>query len=158
MQEDIGHIKRSLARALAEKEKDKQENRIRYDIPACMIHHPKRCPSDCLSSKHMAFHRSHKRNRFVWGGNSGGKTVLGMTEMVMRMCFSKHPYNGLQLPHPAFHRIEFESFRNWESYYLPLLKEWIPKSMLMSNKWELWKCACVHLPDERNLLDWKHFL
>lgn len=132
---DISHIKRSLARALAEKEKDRQENRIRYYIPACTLHHPKRCPVDCAHSKHLAFHQSLARSRFLFGGNSSGKTICGMTEMVMRMCFSKHPYNGLTLPHPAFHRIEFESFRNWESYYIPLLREWIPRNMLIGNSW-----------------------
>lgn len=132
---DINHIKRSLARALAEKEKDAKENKIRYYLPACFLHFPQRCPGDCVSSKHASFHRSLARNRFVFGGNSSGKTILGLTEMVIRMCYNVHPYNGLQLPHPAFHRIEFESFRNWESYYLPLLKEWIPRSMLVGNSW-----------------------
>lgn len=132
---DVSYIKRSLAKALAEKERDKQENKIRYYLPACLAHFPKRCPDDCSSSKHISFHKSLARNRFVFGGNSSGKTILGLTEMVMRMCFSKHPYSGITLPHPAFHRIEFESFRNWESYYLPLLKEWIPKKMLLGDSW-----------------------
>lgn len=133
--EDVAHIKRALARAMAQKEKDTQEYRIKYYLPACLAHFPARCPVDCSSSKHMSFHKSLARNRFVFGGNSSGKTVLGLTEMVIRSCFSKHPYSGLPLPHPAFHRIEFESFRNWESYYLPLLKEWIPRKMLLGDSW-----------------------
>lgn len=133
--DDVAHIKHALARALAEKEKDAQENRIRYYLPACLSHFPGRCPEGCGSSKHLDFHRSLARNRFVFGGNSSGKTILGLTEMVMRMCFSKHPYSKIELPHPAFHRIEFESFRNWESYYLPLLKEWIPRKMLVGESW-----------------------
>lgn len=132
---DVSHIRRSLAKALAEKEKDKQENRIRYYLPACLAHYPARCPADCKTSKHLDFHKSPARNRFVFGGNSSGKTVLGLAEMVMRTCFAKHPFTGQQLPHPAFHRIEFESFRNWESYYLPLLKEWIPRKMLVGDSW-----------------------
>lgn len=132
---EVARIKRALARALAEKDNDRQENKIKYYIPACRQHHPIRCPDDCPDSKHLAFHQSRKRNRFIWGGNSGGKTILGLTEMVIRACFSKHPFSGLDLPHPAFHRIEFESFRNWESYYLPLLKEWIPAKMLVGNSW-----------------------
>jgi len=132
---DVSHIKRALARALKEKERDRQENKIRYYLPACLAHFPKRCPSDCRSSKHLAFHQSMARNRFVFGGNSSGKTVMGLTEMVIRMSFHKHPYNGLDLPHPAFHRVEFESFRNLESYYLPLFKEWVPKSLLINGSW-----------------------
>lgn len=134
-EDNIGHIKRSLAKALAEKERDRQENRIRYYLPACVAHFPGRCVSDCGNSKHLSFHRSLARSRFVFGGNSSGKTIMGLAEMVMRMCFQKHPYSQIDLPHPAFHRIEFESFRNWESYYLPLLKEWIPRKMLVGNSW-----------------------
>lgn len=132
---DIAHIRRSFAKALAERDRDKQENKIRYYNPACLFHFPKRCPSDCTQSKHLDFHKSRAKTRFFVGGNSSGKSYGGMAEMIMRMCFKTHPYNGLALPHPAFHRIEFESFRNLESYYLPLLKEWVPRSMLIGNSW-----------------------
>lgn len=131
----IAEIKDQLARARLRASSLSSENAILAYRPCCTIHHPHPCPGDCLSSKHRQFHASTAKNRFVFGGNSGGKTILGVSEMIMSSTFNKHPVNGRPLPHPAFHRVTFESFRMLETYYIPLFKEWMPRDMLVGNSW-----------------------
>lgn len=135
MSDDVQAIKTMLVKARARQKSIESDNKILGYVPCCTEHHPQRCSDDCKTSKHFDFHRSIARNRWVFGGNSAGKSRLGLAETVIHATFNKHPFSGVDLPHPAFHRIGFESFRNFESYYMPLLKEWIPKSMLLGGSW-----------------------
>lgn len=128
-------LKERLARAKIKAKAIETENRILAYRPCCRVHHPGPCPGDCLSSKHRLFHASTARNRFVFGGNSGGKSILGIAESIIHGTFNVHPFSKIALPHPANHRVTFESFRMLESYYLPLFKEWMPRSMLVGDSW-----------------------
>lgn len=132
---DVAEIKEQLVRARLRKSQIEQDHKIVGYTPCCVACHPAPCASGCLASKHLAFHRSTARNRFVFGGNSGGKTILGVSESVIHSTFNKHPWSGVDLPHPACHRVTFESYRMLESYYLPLFKEWMPRNMLIGGSW-----------------------
>lgn len=132
---DVAEIKEQLIRARLRKGQIEADNKIVGYTPCCVVCHPNPCVGDCSSSKHLSFHRSTARNRFVFGGNSGGKTILGVSESVIHSTFNQHPWSKIPLPHPACHRVTFESYRMLESYYLPLFKEWMPRSMLVGNSW-----------------------
>lgn len=132
---DVAAIKTALTKARIRKHTIEAENKILGYKPCCKAHYPSPCPTGCNESKHVQFHNSTAKNRWAFGGNSSGKTILGVSEMVIHATFNTHPFSGVPLPHPAFHRVGFESFRNFESYYMPLLKEWIPKSMLLGGSW-----------------------
>lgn len=132
---DVAAIKEALVKARLRQRTIESENRILGYRPCCVAHHPNACPIDCNSSKHLQFHKSLAKSRWFFGGNSSGKSVAGLAEHVIHTTFNTHPYSGVKLPHPAFHRMGFESFRNLESYYLPILKEWIPRKMLVGGSW-----------------------
>src|SRR5258708_7045574 len=127
----VAEIEEQLVRARLRQSKIERGNKDVGYRPCCVGCHPTDCVDGCLNSKHLSFHRSTARNRFVFGGNSGGKTILGVSELVIHSTFSQHPFSGIVLPHPANHRVTFESYRMMESYYLPLFKEWMPRSMLV---------------------------
>lgn len=132
---EIATIKEQLVRARARQSHIIEENKILGYAPCCTEHHGAACPDPCGTSKHVAFHRSRAKNRWAFGGNSSGKSFLGVAEGVIHYTFKTHPFSHLELPHPGFHRIGIESFRKFESFYMPLLKEWIPRKMLLGGSW-----------------------
>ena len=58
---------------------------------------------DKIHEKQLAFHKSNKRNRWVFGGNRSGKTECGAVEVVY-MARGNHPYREL-------------AFQWWFSYH-----------------------------------------
>lgn len=130
----VAEIKEQLVRARLKQARVEAQNKIVGYRPCCVVCHPGACRC-AVASKHLSFHQSRARNRFVFGSNSGGKSWLGVTELVIHATFNVHPFNGLTLVHPANHRLMFESFRMLEIYYIPLLKQWIPRSMLVGGSW-----------------------
>lgn len=134
------------AQAVREMQKRISDNKIRYYHPCCVKHGgrmpdnwpddlqwiPKPCPTfQCPDSKHVKFHSSKARQRFVFGGNRASKTFTLTKEAVFLQCFKVHPYTGEKLWTGRRNgRILAQDYALITEKHLPELKEWIPKSFL----------------------------
>ena len=87
------------------------------------------------SDKHLDFHKSNKPIRIVFGPNQCGKTIMGMTELVMRACLKKHMVTGAPNVAPGRYRIFTDSFKKAEEHVIPLLKEWVPRKWMTNGSW-----------------------
>lgn len=123
------------------------DNKLLYYLPCCKVHDPSGerlpCPANpCLSSKHAQFHMSDKKIRIVFGGNRAGKSILGLSEMLMLASLRAHPYRGSKNPGKGRYRIYNSDYGIIEKLTLALVQEWIPKSVLRGEgetKGEAWK-------------------
>lgn len=87
------------------------------------------------SPKHQAFHNSTKPIRWVFGPNQCGKSVLGLSELVMSACFKEHPFTKRPNPKSGRFRIFTDKFQKVEEHVIPLLKEWVPRKWLKHGNW-----------------------
>lgn len=112
-----------------------EENKILYYEPCCRVHGPEKCPAyPCPDSYHTKFHASKSKRRVVFGGNRSGKSVMGVTELIMNTCLDKHPWTQIPNKFPSRNRVFCSDFAVIEKHILPLLKEWIPKNSLFGGK------------------------
>lgn len=88
------------------------------------------------SDKHLAFHKSTKPVRAIFGGNRSGKSFCGLMELLFHACLAKHPYTGIPNPKRGHYRIFTTRFSIAEEFIIPMLKEWVPKKWLRGGKWE----------------------
>lgn len=102
------------------------------DWPLDQVWWPNKCPTFlCPDSKHVQFHLSRKRNRVVFGGNRSSKTFTCHKELIMRMCYKKHPFTGEVFRTGDRHgRILAQDYSLHEKKHLPDLYEWIPQAAL----------------------------
>lgn len=123
-----------------------EANPILTYVPCCALHggrkpddwqkdkpwFPKKCPTfPCPDSKHVKFHMSRARNRVVFGGNRSSKTFTCHKEVVMRMCYKKHPFTGEVFRTGDRHgRVLAQDYSLHEKKHLPDLKLWIPQAAL----------------------------
>lgn len=87
------------------------------------------------SPKHVEFHRSTKPIRWVFGPNQCGKSILGLSELVMNACFVKHPFTQRINPKSGRWRIFTDKFQKVEEHVIPMLKEWVPRKWLKHGNW-----------------------
>lgn len=88
------------------------------------------------SDKHMAFHKSTKPVRAIFGGNRSGKSFCGLMELLFHACFDKHPYTGIPNPKAGHYRIFTTRFSIAEEFIVPMLQEWIPKKWFRGGSWK----------------------
>lgn len=131
-------------------------------IPCCATHggrkpddwpldeawYPAKCPSfPCPDSKHIKFHSSNARIRFVLGGNRSSKTFTCAKEFLMLMSYKTHPFTKRPLrPGDRHGRILAQDYAIHEKKHIPEIKEWIPKNVLRdgikyATKQEAWENA-----------------
>src|SRR5258708_7922389 len=84
--------------------------------------------------KHVAFHKSKAFIRAVFGGNRSGKTIAGLVELLFHACLKKHPFTHEVNRIPGRFRIFCQDFATIEKLMIPLLKEWIPLSLLQKGE------------------------
>lgn len=87
------------------------------------------------SDKHLAFHKSLKPVRAIFGGNRSGKTFCGMMELLFHACLKKHPFTGIKNKARGRYRIFTSSFSVAEKLIIPMLQEWIPKKWYRGGNW-----------------------
>ena len=87
------------------------------------------------SPKHLAFHSSSKLIRIVFGGNRSGKSYAGLSELLFRACFKKHPFTHEVNPIKGKYRIFVPTFKVEANFLIPLLQEYVPKRLLINKDW-----------------------
>lgn len=113
---------------------------------------PSRCPTNpCPDSKHIKFHLSKARIRFVLGGNRSSKTFTCAKEFLFRMTLKKHPLTGEVFRTGDRHgRILAQDYAIHEKKHIPEIYEWIPKLSLREWKYETKRDAFDKSYDSRN--------
>ena len=86
--------------------------------------------------KHLAFHKSIKPVRAIFGGNRSGKTICGLIELLFHACFKAHPYTGIENPKAGHYRIFTTKYSIAEELIIPLLQEWIPRKWYKGGSWK----------------------
>lgn len=87
------------------------------------------------SEKHLAFHKSLKPVRAIFGGNRSGKSFCGMMELLFHACLKVHPYTKIPNPKAGHYRIFTTGFKLAEEFIIPMLQEWVPKKWLRGGSW-----------------------
>jgi phage terminase large subunit-like protein len=102
------------------------------DWPLDKVWTATKCPAyPCPESKHMRFHSSRARIRFVLGGNRSAKTFTCTQEFLIRMTFKKHPFTGEVFRQgPRYGRILAQDYAIHEKKHVDEIKKWIPKQAL----------------------------
>jgi len=148
------------ARAALELQKRLEENPLLKYHHCCAVHggrkpdnwpqdqewYPAKCPVfPCPESKHIKFHMSRARVRFIMGGNRSSKTFTCTQEFLFRMVCKKHPLTGQVFSTGDRHgRILAQDYAIHEKKHIPEIKSWMPLRALRgwrgaANKQEAWE-------------------
>lgn len=123
------------------------------DFPKDQMWYPAPCPVfPCPDSKHVKFHISNKRIRFVLGGNRSSKTFTCAKEFLFRMCLKKHPFTGEVFRTGDRHgRVLAQDYAIHEKKHIPEIYDWIPKNALRDGaKYDSKRDAWDDAYDSRN--------
>lgn len=117
--------KERLVQVLAEQLKREKSNKIKHYNTGELVH-----------QKQLAFHKSLKRNRWVFGGNRSGKTECGAVEVVY-MARGIHPYLECLSPTSGWivslsSQVQRDVAQNKVLQYLN--KHWIQDIVMQSGK------------------------
>lgn len=86
--------------------------------------------------KHIAFHKSLKTVRAIFGGNRSGKTYCGLLELLFHACLKRHPFTGIENPKKGHYRIFTTKFSIAEELIIPMMQEYIPKAWYKGGSWK----------------------
>jgi hypothetical protein len=154
------------AKAAIELIRQYENNPLLAYIPCCAVHggrkpddwpqdrlwYPTPCPTfPCPDSKHIKFHTSKARIRFVLGGNRSSKTFTCAKEFLFRMTSKKHPFTGETFRTTGRQgRVLAQDYAIHEKKHIPEIYEWIPKAALRAGNLESKREAWEKSYDSRN--------